>query len=152
VLNPFASVAWLTCTTPWQQGRGIWSEFIQNANDAGATECVLLLNLKSYGTSSLIGPTMKAWQGPALYFWNDAMFSSHDFQNLARLGQGSKLAKMATTGRFGLGFNACYHLTGPCMLCKQAPPNLFLVSVLLVLFPPSSTNLCSHPPRFLCSS
>ena len=34
-----------------------------------------------------------------------------DFRNLARIGQGSKVEKLATTGRFGLGFSSCYHLT-----------------------------------------
>ena len=30
---------------------------------------------------------------------------------LARIGQGSKLEKLASTGRFGLGFSSTYHLT-----------------------------------------
>lgn len=50
-------------------------------------------------------------QGPALYFYNNASFSEADFRNLASIGQSSKLAKLNTTGRFGLGFNATYHYT-----------------------------------------
>ena len=33
------------------------------------------------------------------------------FVGLARIGQGSKLEKLASTGRFGLGFSSTYHLT-----------------------------------------
>jgi hypothetical protein len=33
------------------------------------------------------------------------------FSGLARIGQGSKLEKLASTGRFGLGFSSTYHLT-----------------------------------------
>ena len=93
---------------------------MQNANDAGASKCALLLNLHSYGTSSLLAPSMKTWQGPAMYFWNDATFTPHDFQNLSRLGQGSKMGKTGAVGRFGLGFNSCYHLTGTCFVWGAA--------------------------------
>jgi sacsin len=43
--------------------------------------------------------------------FNDAEFSDSDFLNLARIGQGSKLQRASTTGRFGLGFNSVYHFT-----------------------------------------
>lgn len=49
--------------------------------------------------------------GPALLFYNDSTFQEADFRSLARIGQGSKLEKLSTTGRFGLGFNSVYHLT-----------------------------------------
>ena len=32
-------------------------------------------------------------------------------KGLARIGQGSKLEKLASTGRFGLGFSSTYHVT-----------------------------------------
>jgi hypothetical protein len=44
--------------------------------------------------------------------YNNAEFTARDFENLSRIGQASKLDKLATTGRFGLGFNAVYHFTG----------------------------------------
>lgn len=50
-------------------------------------------------------------QGPSLIVANDAVFTEADFKSLARIGQGTKLEKLATTGRFGLGFNSTYHLT-----------------------------------------
>jgi sacsin len=50
-------------------------------------------------------------QGPALYVYNDATFSQHDFSAISKIGQDSKLERLGTTGRFGLGFNAVYHFT-----------------------------------------
>jgi len=49
---------------------------------------------------------MAARQGPAVYFHNNAVFSPHDFRNLCKIGQGSKLDHLGKTGKFGLGFNA----------------------------------------------
>lgn len=54
---------------------------------------------------------MAPLQGPAVIVCNDAVFSEADFRSLARIGQGSKLEKLAATGRFGLGFSSTYHLT-----------------------------------------
>jgi hypothetical protein len=45
------------------------------------------------------------------------MFTEADFRSLTRIGQGSKLEKLASTGRFGLGFSSTYHLTDtPCFV------------------------------------
>ena len=46
---------------------------------------------------------MEALQGPALLVYNNAEFSEADFRSLARIGQASKIERLATTGRFGLG-------------------------------------------------
>jgi hypothetical protein len=56
------------------QGPGLLNEFIQNADDAGATRVGIMLNLDEYGCGSLLSPRLEAWQGPALYFYNDAVF------------------------------------------------------------------------------
>ena len=61
---------------------------------------------------------MAAWQGPALLAYNDAVFSPADFKNISRIGQDSKLERPAATGRFGLGFNAVYHLTDVPSFCS----------------------------------
>ena len=95
----------------YADGPGILYELIQNADDAGATEVALCLDTTPYGTSSLMGPRMAAWQGPSLLCFNDSVFSASDLHNISRIGQDSKLASAATTGRFGLGFNAVYHFT-----------------------------------------
>lgn len=48
---------------------------VQNADDAGATKAAFLLDMRSHGTSSLLGPGMAAWQGPALLAYNNTVFS-----------------------------------------------------------------------------
>ena len=56
----------------------------------------VLYNTREYGTKSLLGPKMAAWQGPALCVYNDATFSARDFQNLVKIGQASKLDRLVT--------------------------------------------------------
>lgn len=87
------------------------SELVQNADDAKASIVRLVVSKKSHGTKSLLGQKLSSWQGPALMVYNDSTFSATDFQNLARIGQASKLEKLVTTGRFGLGFNSVFHWT-----------------------------------------
>lgn len=95
-------------TPPDPEGPGLLSELVQNADDAGASTVRVLYSSRHYGTTALLGGKMASWQGPALYFYNDAVFSHQDFMNIARIGQASKLDKVVSTGRFGLGFNATY--------------------------------------------
>jgi len=95
----------------YPDGPGILNELIQNADDARASEVSIVINKASYSSSSLLSPQMDTWQGPAIYFHNNAVFSPHDFKNLCRIGQGAKLDCLGKTGKFGLGFNAVYHFT-----------------------------------------
>ena len=75
------------------------------------TQVSIIISHASHPSSSLLSPSMAAWQGPAIYLHNNAVFSPHDFRNLCRIGQGSKLDCLGKTGKFGLGFNAVYHFT-----------------------------------------
>ncbi len=95
----------------YPDGSPILNELIQNADDAGATIVRFLVDENSYGKESLMDSRMEQLQGPSLMIQNDAKFSEADFRSLASVGQGSKLDKLATTGRFGLGFNSTYHIT-----------------------------------------
>ncbi|KAJ3689238.1 hypothetical protein LUZ61_018402 [Rhynchospora tenuis] len=95
----------------YADGPGILFELVQNAEDAGASEVVFLLDNTQYGTSSILSPEMAEWQGPALYCFNDSVFSPQDLYAISRIGQDSKLDKPFSIGRFGLGFNCVYHFT-----------------------------------------
>lgn len=92
-------------------GPSIMLELMQNADDAGATEASFLLDTATYPANSILGPTMSAWQGPALCCHNNAVFATADFHNISRIGQDSKLSSPTSVGRFGLGFNSVYHFT-----------------------------------------
>jgi hypothetical protein len=83
----------------YPEGAGTLHELTQNADDAGATVVRFMFNLSSYGTTSLLAPSMAPWQGPALIVYNDSLFSAQDWENLSRISQGSKLEKLTTTGR-----------------------------------------------------
>ncbi|KAI5066266.1 hypothetical protein GOP47_0018890 [Adiantum capillus-veneris] len=92
-------------------GPGILCELLQNSDDAGASEVSFLLDLSQYGSSSLLSPRMSDWQGPALYCFNNSLFTSKDLHAISRIGQDSKLEKPHAVGRFGLGFNSVYNFT-----------------------------------------
>ena len=64
----------------YPEGPGIINELIQNADDAGATEFSVMLNLEEYGTNSLLGPKLSKWQGPAVYVSNASMYAHHTFK------------------------------------------------------------------------
>ncbi|XP_010245479.1 PREDICTED: sacsin [Nelumbo nucifera] len=95
----------------YADGPGILFELVQNAEDAGASEVTFLLDKTQYGTSSVLSPEMADWQGPALYCFNNSIFSAQDLYAISRIGQDSKLEKPFAIGRFGLGFNSVYHFT-----------------------------------------
>ncbi|XP_020205115.1 sacsin isoform X1 [Cajanus cajan] len=124
----------------YADGPGTLFELVQNAEDAGASEVIFLLDKSHYGTSSILSPEMADWQGPALYCFNDSIFSPQDLYAISRIGQESKLEKAFAIGRFGLGFNCVYHFTDIPM---------FVSGENIVLFDPHASNLPgispSHP-------
>ncbi|XVF66987.1 hypothetical protein PTKIN_Ptkin10aG0083900 [Pterospermum kingtungense] len=124
----------------YADGPGILFELVQNAEDAGASEVIFLLDKTQYGTSSVLSPEMADWQGPALYCFNDSVFSPQDLYAISRIGQESKLEKPFAIGRFGLGFNCVYHFT-------DIPT--FVSGENIVMFDPHASNLPgispSHP-------
>lgn len=63
------------CLQDYPEGPGVLLELVQNADDAGATKAAFLLDMRQHATSSLLGPGMAAWQGPALLAYNNAIFS-----------------------------------------------------------------------------
>ncbi|GAA0148778.1 hypothetical protein LIER_08123 [Lithospermum erythrorhizon] len=124
----------------YADGPSVLFELVQNAEDAKASQVCFLLDKTQYGTSSLLSPEMADWQGPALYCFNDSVFSSQDLYSISRIGQESKLEKPFAIGRFGLGFNCVYHFT-------DIPT--FVSGENVVMFDPHASNLPgispSHP-------
>ncbi len=116
----------------YPDGSGVLMELLQNADDAGATTARFLLDRSEWGTDRVMGSKMSSWQGPALMAWNDAIFSPSDVQNIARIGQDTKLSRPDATGRFGLGFNSVFHFS-------DLPS--FVSGDLLVMFDPHASWL-----------
>ena len=89
-------------------------ELIQNADDAGATEVKFLFDSRdnAFGTTSLINVGLSRFQGPALYVYNNGLFTEQDWVGIESIMQGSKKKDPVAAGRFGIGFNSVYHVTG----------------------------------------
>ncbi|XP_063260788.1 sacsin-like [Prinia subflava] len=118
----------------------LFTEMVQNAEDAGATVCRFLLDLRCSrkATSGLLDPGMAACHGPALWAYNNALFTEDDLQNITRIGAATKEGRADRIGRFGLGFNSVYRITDvPAVLSGET----------LLIFDPNGTHLGKHIPR-----
>ena len=92
----------------------IFKEFVQNADDAGASEIAFVLDQRKFKTERLFSKG-KNWgklqEMPSLLIFNDRKFSDEDIEGIIKLGQGGKQDTPETIGRFGIGFNVAYHVT-----------------------------------------
>ena len=88
---------------------------IQNADDAGAKTVWFYVDERQHGIANLPHPDLANFQGPALVAANDACFTDNDWENIQRIKQSSKNKDPFKTGKFGIGFNSVYHLTGTYM-------------------------------------
>ena len=95
----------------------VFQELIQNGEDAKASKISFILDERSYGTVSLL-PKVEGkegfarMQGPALYVYNNAIFTAEDWRGIKSPRVGSKKDCPDKVGKFGMGFSSVYHLTG----------------------------------------
>lgn len=92
-------------------GIGILKEFLQNADDAGATWVRFTLDLRHHRAEDIPDERMGALFGPALLVESDQTFTEQDLANIQRIGAAGKIDDAGKTGRFGLGFNTVYSIT-----------------------------------------
>ena len=71
-----------------------------------------LYDSKTYDKNSLITPELGKFQGPALYCYNNAIFKKEDWEGIQNLMRSNKKEDPFKVGRFGIGFNSVYHITG----------------------------------------
>ena len=90
-------------------------EFVQNADDAQASELLFVLDHRDNFPDQTLFKDSKQWKElqkvPALCIFNNRPFSEKDLQGICQLGRGGKSFSSETIGRFGIGFNVAYHLT-----------------------------------------
>ena len=89
-------------------------ELIQNADDAKAVEVKFMLDRHDHPCSpgDLLTPELVEFQGPALYAWNNAVFTNRDWDHIGSMYNTSKEKEPLKVGRFGLGFMSVFHMTG----------------------------------------
>ena len=57
-------------------------------------------------------PDLAPFQGPALLAYNDARFTDKDWKGIQDLQCSVKAEDPFKVGKFGIGFNSVYHITG----------------------------------------
>ncbi|XP_022079700.1 sacsin-like [Acanthaster planci] len=95
----------------YPEGGQILKELVQNADDAEAKNVIFLYDKSRHPDCQLWSDTLRDFQGPALYAYNDATFQKEDWKNIQHPEQSGKLEDLTKVGRFGLGFISVYHLT-----------------------------------------
>lgn len=118
----------------YTDGFAVPKELIQNADDSGATVFKLLYDERTNTDCNkyLIDEGMKECHGPALWAYNNAVFTDQDFENITKLGGATKERQVDKIGKFGLGFNAVYNLT-------DVPS--FISRNFLVIFDPHTSHV-----------
>ena len=87
-------------------------ELIQNADDAGATVVRFYLDPRQHEQKDLIYPALAKFQGPALLAYNDAPLTPEDWEGIQKPQCSNKANDPLKVGKFGIGFNSIYHITG----------------------------------------
>ncbi|HEY9709796.1 MAG TPA: hypothetical protein V6D48_16435, partial [Oculatellaceae cyanobacterium] len=95
----------------YPEGVGILKELIQNADDARATRVEITLDWRTHKANQLPSSSMVQLMGPAMLVYNNQVFTDRDMMSIRSLGQSEKAQDLQKTGRFGVGFNAIYHVT-----------------------------------------
>ncbi len=97
----------------YRDGFAIPKEIVQNADDAGAKVVKFMYDERENEEymDRLIAKGMQECQGPALWAYNDAIFTKEDFENITKLGAGTSEKMAGKIGKFGLGFNGVYNIT-----------------------------------------
>lgn len=115
----------------------IFKELLQNADDATATECSFLIDMRKNNEirENLLDPGMVVCHGPSLWSYNNAVFSDADFLNITRLGGSIKRSEADKVGKFGLGFNSVYHITDiPIIMSRE----------FMIMFDPNINHISKH--------
>ncbi|RKO89407.1 hypothetical protein BDK51DRAFT_30998, partial [Blyttiomyces helicus] len=92
-------------------GPQLFSEIIQNSDDAGAKKQVFCLDKRTFRREHLLHEKLEAFnRGVHLIAFNDALFEDKDFMSLLSFGNSQKQKETESIGKFGLGFTSIYHI------------------------------------------
>ncbi|MHA7633351.1 sacsin N-terminal ATP-binding-like domain-containing protein [Corallococcus sp. M7] len=94
----------------YPKGLGLIKEFLQNADDAGASVLRVYYDQRVH-PGEMPDPSMQVALGPALLFVNDSQFTDNDLNHIQTISNSSKIRDAGRTGRFGQGFNTSYSVS-----------------------------------------
>ena len=89
-------------------------ELIQNADDAHAKVVRFYIDGRDHPPKSWPDSKSEEYKdsGPALIATNDAVFTKKDWKGIQQVQDSVKAEDPFNIGKFGIGFNAIYHITG----------------------------------------
>ena len=104
----------------------IFKEFIQNAEDAGASEIAFIIDQREFpAKDGELFSNSENWyelhKSPSLLVYNNKTMTEDDLIGITKLGQGNKRDSLESIGRFGVGFNVAYHITDCPMFVSYGP-------------------------------
>ena len=107
----------------------VFKEFIQNAEDAGASEIAFILNQREFSANDgeLFSDSenwSKLHKLPSLLIYNNKTLTEDDLIGITKLGRGNKWDSLESIGQFGVGFNVAYHITDCPMYLSYGPGNV----------------------------
>jgi len=70
------------------------------------------LDSRQHKKQSLVNEKLEDYQGPALLAYNDTQFTPKDWKGIQNFKQSEKKDNPIKIGKFGIGFNSVYHITG----------------------------------------
>ena len=87
----------------------ILKEYLQNADDSGATELVVTYDRRKH--SSLIDTKFDAAKETSLLLFNNAIFKENDFKAIVKISAQGKISDAGSIGRYGQGFSSSFSIS-----------------------------------------
>tara|TARA_Y100000780_G_scaffold231998_1_gene260192 strand:+ start:1125 stop:2591 length:1467 start_codon:yes stop_codon:yes gene_type:complete len=87
----------------------ILKEYLQNADDSGATELIITFDKRIH--HKLSGTAFAPAKGPALLIENNSFFKDSDFDSISEISAAGKRNDPSKTGRFGQGFSCSFSVS-----------------------------------------
>jgi len=87
----------------------ILKEYLQNADDSGATKLVVTFDKQNY--PNLAGTEYELAMGTSLLLYNNSIFKEKDFDSIVQISAQGKSSDATSTGRFGQGFSSSFSIS-----------------------------------------
>ena len=98
----------------------------------------------------MVNKKLKSCQGPALISANNAVFRDEDWQGIQKPQQSIKADDPFKVGRFGIGFNSVYHITGK-LCCTLYTDTTYIFSGFKLLHVTIMGLLTTHDRMASCT-